>query len=115
MLGGYSELLTPIDKSGEDFYKNRTDFQQTLMFEAKVYFPKRVQDEVATIVDDYAAIGKAVTQLQVPNALCSIDPVKLDHQLVDLSVKSETEMIAYARELEPELGNPSLQPDLPKR
>jgi hypothetical protein len=114
MLGGYVGMLTPLEQANTEFYNNRKTFQATLMFEAMVYFPKPVQDEVRAVVDEYVGIDKAIMQLKTPNMVCKVDPAKVDKQLVDLSVRSSREMIGFAQRLEPELGNRELQPDLPK-
>jgi hypothetical protein len=115
MLGGYADMLTPLQQANVEFYNNRKTFQATLMFEAMVYFPKPVQDEVRSVVDEYVDIDNAIMQLKAPNTVCNIDPPKIEKDLVNLSVRSSEEMIGFAQRLEPELGNSALQPDLPPR
>lgn len=115
LLNQYAGMIGALDPSIKTFFDNRKTFQTTLAFDAKVYFPKAVQTEVDSVVDRYYTIEKQMNQLSTPNLICGIDPEKTKRDLIALDVSSQTDMIAFAQSLEPELGNAALQPDLPPR
>lgn len=115
LLSQYAGMIGALDPNIKTFFDNRKTFQTTLAFDAKVYFPKAVQAEVDSVVNRYYIIEKQMNQLATPNLICSIDPEKTKRDLVALNVTSQTDMIAFAQSLEPELGNSALQPDLPPR
>jgi hypothetical protein len=79
------------------------------MFEVEVYFPERVREEVSATVEAYHQIGKRAASVQAPNLLCTVDPQALSARLSTLNLSSARDMTEFARTLEPELGDKSIQ------
>jgi hypothetical protein len=105
MIGSYTTVLAGVEAGYSDFLQKREAFQGTLMFEVKVYFPKKVRKDIVKTVDDYYEIGKQTASVQAPNQLCTLNIADLSNRLIALDVRSARAMIDFAQSLEPELDD----------
>jgi hypothetical protein len=105
----YTAMLGNIGAAQKQFGDRWEDFQATLVFEVRVYFPDQLRRDVSDTVNAYYAVEKDALRAIRPATACSVKPDSLAERLTDLHFRSSQEMIQFAQRLEPELNNKAIQ------
>ena len=107
--GRYLDMVRSLDGAHKEFKAGVDHIEAQLIFDVNVYFPDPVRSDVPKAVAAYMTIDADATRAVFPATACSVKPDALSDRLATLHANASQEMIQFARSLEPELGNNSIQ------